>query len=131
MANVVNLDQRLYCSICQFAFLQNANVSFHNNQESFEIEYKNNVKIAELKIDNLKEEKRKYYEDWKFEKLDKTEFIKLSEEIDLKINQYNQDIELYTSTYKETVKKIRKNDYWIGHYKRNRKIKVSPKQFLI
>lgn len=96
---------------------------FHSNQESFENEYKNNVRIAELRINNLKEEKRKSYEEWKFGKIEKTEFIKLSEEIDLKINQFNQDIELYTSTYKETVKKIRKNDYWIGHYKRNRKIK--------
>lgn len=96
---------------------------FHSNQESFENEYKNNIKIAELRIANLKEEKRKHYEDWKFEKIEKKEFIKLSDEIEDKINQYNQDIELYTSTYKETVRKIRKNDYWIGHYKRNRKIK--------
>ena len=96
---------------------------FHSNQDSFENEYKNNVKIAELRITNLKEDKRKYYEEWKFDNLDKNEFIKLSEEIDLKINQFNQDIELYTSTYKETVKKIRKNDYWIEHYKRNRKIR--------
>lgn len=96
---------------------------FRNNQDLFENEYKNNVKIAELRIANLKEDKRKYYEEWKFGNLEKNEFIKLSEEIDLKINQFNQDIELYTSTYKETVKKIRKNDYWIEHYKRNRKIR--------
>ena len=31
---------------------------------------------------------------------------------------------------KENIKKIRKNDYWIGHYKRNRKIKRLTKEVL-
>ena len=103
---------------------------FKNNQGSIENEYKNNVKVAELKKSNLKEQKRKYYEEWKFNKLEKSEFIKLSEEIENKITQLNEDIELYTSTYKENIKKIRKNDYWIGHYKRNRKIKRLTKEVL-
>ena len=64
-------------------------IYFHSNQESFENEYKNNERIAELRINNLKEEKRKSYEEWKFGKIEKNEFIKLSEEIDLKINQFN------------------------------------------
>lgn len=103
---------------------------FKNNQGSMENEYKNNVKIAELKISNLKEQKRKYYEEWKFNKLEKSEFMKLSEEIESKISKLNEDIEIYTSTYRENVKKIRKNDYWIGHYKRNRKIKSLSKEVL-
>ena len=37
---------------------------FKNNQSSIENEYKNNVKISEIKISNLKEQKRKYYEEW-------------------------------------------------------------------
>ncbi|WP_373116162.1 recombinase family protein [Coprobacillus cateniformis] len=103
---------------------------FKNNQGSIENEYKNKVKIAELKISNLKEDKRKYYEEWKFNKIEKREFIKLSEEIENKITKLNEDIELYTFTYKENIKKIRKNDYWIGHYKRNRKIKRLTKEVL-
>ena len=103
---------------------------FKNNQGSIENEYKNNVKIAELKISNLKEQKRKYYEEWKFDKLEKSEFIKLSEEIESKIKKLGEDIEIYTSTYRENVKKMRKNDYWIGHYKRNRKIKSLSKEVL-
>ncbi len=103
---------------------------FKNNQGSIENEYKNNVKIAELKISNLKEQKRKYYEEWKFNKLEKSEFMKLSEEIESKIKKLGEDIEIYTSTYRENVKKIRKNDYWIGHYKRNRKIKSLSKEVL-
>lgn len=104
---------------------------FKNNQSSIENEYKNNVKIAELKISNLKEQKRKSYEEWKFDKLEKNEFMKISEEIDSDIKKLNDDIDLYTSTYKENIKRIRKNDYWIGHYKRNRKIKKITREVLI
>jgi DNA invertase Pin-like site-specific DNA recombinase len=103
---------------------------FKDNKISIETDYKNNVKIAEIKIDNLKEQKRKYYEDWKFEKIDKNEFVKLSDEIEHKINALNEEIEIHTSTYRETIKKIRKNDYWIGHFKKNRKIKKVSKEVL-
>lgn len=103
---------------------------FKNNQVSAETEYKNNVRISEIKIDNLKEKKRKNYEEWKFGKIDKNEFLKLSSEIDDNIKLLNEEIELYTNTYKETVKKIRKNDYWIGHYKRNRRIRKVSKEVL-
>lgn len=103
---------------------------FKNNQVSAETEYKNNVRISEIKIDNLKEKKRKNYEEWKFGKIEKNEFLKLSNEIDESIKLLNEEIELYTNTYKETVKKIRKNDYWIGHYKRNRRIRKVSKEVL-
>ena len=101
-----------------------------NNQGSIENEYRNNVKISELKISNLKEQKRKYYEEWKFDKLEKSEFMKLSDEIETKISKLNEDIEIYTSTYRENIKKMKKNDYWIGHYKRNRKIKSLSREVL-
>jgi len=103
---------------------------FNNNQSSIENEYKNNVRIAEIKITNLKEQKRKSYEEWKFKKIEKNEFMKISEDIDKKISKLNEDIELYESTYKETIKRIRKNDYWIGHFKRNKKIKRLTKDVL-
>ena len=103
---------------------------FKNNQSSIENEYKNNVKVAEIKISNLKEQKRKSYEEWKFGKIEKNDYMKISEDIDLKISKLNQDIELYETTYKENIKKIRKNDYWIGHFKRNRKIKKVSKEVL-
>lgn len=101
-----------------------------NNSDSLKNEYKNNIRIIEIKIENLKENKREYYENWKFEKLEKQEFVKYSNDIDNKISELNKEIELYTSTYRETVKKIRKNDYWIGHYKRNRRIKKLTKEVM-
>lgn len=103
---------------------------FKNNQESVEKEYKNNIKIANIKIENFKEEKRKKYEEWKFNKIDKEEYIKISIDIDKNIEKVKNDVDLYTSNYKENIKEIRKNYYWIGHYKRNRKIKKITKEVL-
>ena len=103
---------------------------FKNNQDLVEKEYKNNIKIANIKIENFNDEKRKKYEEWKFNKIDKEEYIKISVDIDKRIEKIKNDVDLYTFTYKENIKKIRKNDYWIGHYKRNRKIKKITKEVL-
>lgn len=103
---------------------------FKDNKTSIETDYKNNIRLAEIKIENLKEQKRKYYENWKFGKIDKTEFEKLANDIENKINSLNEEIDLHTSTYRETIKKIRKNDYWIGHFKKNKKIKKITREVL-
>ena len=103
---------------------------FKNSQNFIENEYKNKVRTIEMKIENLKERKRISYENWKFNKINKNDFINESKQIEDEIQQFNDEIELYTSSYKETVRKIRKNDYWIGHYKRNRRIKSVSKDIL-
>ena len=88
------------------------------------------MRIANLKIENLKDEKRKKYEEWKFNKMDKEEFMNISSSIDKSITEIKNNIDLYTSTYRENIKKMKKNDFWIGHYKRNRKIKRVTKEVL-
>jgi len=103
---------------------------YKSNQGSIENEYKHNVKITEIKIFNLNEQKRKAYEEWKFNVIEKSKFIKISEEIENKIKQLNEQIEFYTLNYKDKIKKAKKNDYWIGHYKRNRKIKNLSREVL-
>jgi len=103
---------------------------FKNNRNLLESEFKNNVKVAEIKIENLKNEKRKIYEAWKFNDIEKNEYLMESKVIEEKINKLLDEIDLYTSTYQENIKKIRKDDFWIGHYKRNRKIKNVTKEIL-
>jgi len=103
---------------------------FKNNKDLLENEYKNNIKIVKIKINNLKNDKMESYTSWKLNKIDKDEFFEISKDIDNKIESLNKEMELYTSTYRETIKKIRKNDYWIGHYKRNKKIKSLTKEIL-
>lgn len=105
-------------------------LNIFDNKTIIEEEFKKNIKNCELNIDRLKLEKKSKYEEWKFGKIDKNEYIKFSEEIETKINSINDEIELYNSNYFEKLKKIRKNDYWINHYKRNKKITKLTKEIL-
>ena len=101
-----------------------------NNKDSIESEYQNNIKLAEIKINRLKEQKKEYYESWKFGKIEKNDFIKRADEIEKEISLITEKKAIDTSTYRENIKRVRKNDYWIDHYKRNRKIKHISKDVL-
>jgi len=101
-----------------------------SNRTKLEEEFKRDIKYNELKIERLKKEKKQKYEDWKFNLIDKQEFLKISGEIENKIASIKDEIELYKLNYLERLKKIKKNDYWINHYKRNKKIKKVTKQVL-
>ena len=103
---------------------------FKRNKESNEEEYKKNIRLIDYKLDNLKTKKRQSYENWKFGEINKSEFLKLSKEIDEQEKNLNESRKLYESTYQENIKRIRKYDYWIDHYKRNRKIKKITKEVL-
>ena len=103
---------------------------FKRNKESNEEEYKKNIRLIDYKLDNLKTKKRQSYENLKFGEINKSEFLKLSKEIDEQEKNLNESRKLYESTYQENVKRIRKYDYWIDHYKRNRKIKKITKEVL-
>ena len=95
-----------------------------------ETTYKTNIRLAEIKLENLKNKKRETYKEWKFNSIDKKEFDSITSDIDSKIIKLNEDIERYNSSYQNVIKKIRKNDYWINHYKRNRKIKRLTKEII-
>lgn len=103
---------------------------FNNNVIDLENEYNNNIRLFEIKVNNLKNDKMRYYENWKNNKIPETEFNKLYSDIDNQIKSIKGEIESYDISYREKIKQIRKNDYWIGHFKRNRRIKKITKEVL-
>ena len=103
---------------------------FKNNRETVESEYKNNTRIAEIKINNLKNKKIQLYEDWKFNNIDKDEFMKQSKLIEEDIKLVEEKLELITKTYRDNIKMIKRNDYWINHYRRNKKIKKLTREVI-
>ena len=102
-----------------------------NNKETVESQYKNNVRIAKIKIENLNNKKLQIYEDWKFEVIDKKEYIIQTKMLENEINKLEENIEIYSKTYRENIRRIKKNDSWIDHYKRNRKIKKLTRDVLL
>ena len=103
---------------------------FKNNRETVESEYKNNTRIAEIKINNLNNKKIQLYEDWKFNNIDKDEFINQSKLIEEDIKLVEEKLELITKTYRDNIKMIKRNDYWINHYRRNKKIKKLTREVI-
>lgn len=104
---------------------------FKNNKYLQETTYKNNLRIAEIRINDLKDKKRDNYKNWKLNNIDKKEYEENLQQYDEKIKKLEEDINLYTSTYQETIKRIKKDDYWISHYKRNRKIKNLTRETIL
>lgn len=96
-------------------------LNIFDNKTLIEEEFQKNIKLSNLMLEKYKREKKQKYEEWKLGYIEKDEYIKFSDEINPKINAVNEEIEMYNSTYFEKLKKIRKNDYWINHYKRNKK----------
>jgi hypothetical protein len=81
-------------------------------------------KIEKLKsdIEKLKKLKRKSYEDWKLAKIKKDEFILSSKDYEDKIEKCNLQIKDYEERIKSSLKDI-KEEYWIEHFRRNKKVK--------
>lgn len=105
-------------------------LNIFGNYQAMEEEFRNSIKLLEKKKYRLEEEKREKYEDWKFEKINKTDFLKFSESVKKQIEEINDEMEIYKSNYLERLKKIKKNDYWINHFKRNKKIKRITKEVI-
>ena len=106
-------------------------LNIFDNKTLIEEEFQKNIKLSNLLLDKYKREKKEKYEEWKLGYIEKDEYIKFSNEVTSKINAVNEEIEMYNSTYFEKLKKIRKNDYWINHYKRNKKIKKLTREVLL
>lgn len=101
-----------------------------NNRDTVESEYKNNVRLAEIKRDNANNKKMQLYEEWKFNSIDKDEYLREISKINKYIKTVEESLELYTKTYRENIKRIKKNDYWINHYKKNKKIRNVNREVL-
>ena len=104
-------------------------------------DYKNKLELLEQnyisarnninnEIERIKESKRKYYENLKFEKITKEEYLNLSKELDAKNNTLNNNLSLLEENHKENLKNKSRDDSWIEHYKRNRKIKKVTKKVI-
>lgn len=101
-----------------------------NNRDTVESDYNNNVRIARIKIDNLNNKKIQLYENWKFNILEKEDYLKKSNQIDEDIKIIKEKLEMITKTYRENIRMIKRNDYWINHFKRNKKIRKLTRDVL-
>jgi len=97
---------------------------------NYEQQYFNSVKKLNNDIDKLKRLKKLSYEDWKFQKISKEEFLMYSKDYDNRIESCNNEIRALENVYLENIKNFKKDDYWIEHFRRNKKVKALNKDVI-
>ena len=101
--------------------------SLSNNYEQ---EYTSKVKKLNNDIDKYKKLKKSSYEDWKFEKISREDFLNYSKDYDERIEICNREIKALENVYLENIKNLKKDDYWIEHFRRNKKVKELTKDII-
>ena len=81
-------------------------------------------------IDKYKKLKKSSYEDWKFEKITKEEYLNYSKDYDERIGTLEKEIEALKNIYIDKMNELKKDDYWIEHFKRNKNLKSLSKEVI-
>ena len=68
--------------------------------------------------------KRLSYENWKLNKITKEEFLSSSNDYENKIEKCKSDIKKYEKEIKNALNDAKCEEYWIEHFRRNKKIKT-------
>ena len=96
------------------------------NKEEYE------YKISKLQndIEKYKKLKKTSYEDWKLNKITKDEFINYSKDYEQSIENINNEIQVYERKIEISLKDIKEDEYWIEHFRRNKKIKSLTREVI-
>ncbi|MFV0479142.1 MAG: hypothetical protein ACK5LZ_01025 [Anaerorhabdus sp.] len=98
--------------------------------KDIETNYNNRINKLINDIEKYKKLKRVSYEDWKFEKITKEEFTNYSSEYDKQVEIINNEISSLETVYLQNIKNQKRNDYWIEHFKRNKKVRILTKEII-
>ena len=86
-------------------------------------EYEDNVIKLQEDLEKIKKMKRLSYENWKLNKITKEEFLSSSNDYENKIEKCKSDIKKYEKEIKNALNDAKCEEYWIEHFRRNKKIK--------
>ncbi len=87
-------------------------------------EYEDNVTKLQENLEKIKKMKRLSYENWKLNKITKEEFLSSSNDYENKIEKCKSDINKYEKEIKNALNDAKCEEYWIEHFRRNKKIKT-------
>lgn len=75
-------------------------------------------------LKQIKNSKRLAYENWKLGKITKEEFLSSSNDFENKFEKCQSDIEKYEQKIKNALNEVKCEEYWIEHFRRNKKINI-------
>ncbi|MBQ3414317.1 MAG: recombinase family protein [Clostridia bacterium] len=101
-----------------------------NNSIDKKTEYENMISKLNNEIEKLKRLKKCSYEDWKLNKITKDEFLNYSKDYEQRIDNYSNEIKIYNSKIEASLKDIKEEEYWIEHFRRNKKVKSLSREVI-
>lgn len=99
-------------------------------QKEIEKKYSYNLSVITNNIEKCKRLKKVSYEDWKLEKISKEQFICNSNNYDKQIENLNKEMNGLKNVYNESIKELKKDGYWIDHFKKNKNIKTLTREII-
>ena len=91
--------------------------------KDIEQQYNYNLRRLLNEIEKNKKLKKKSYEDWKLENITKEDYQINSKQYDEKIGSLQNEIIVLQNAFNEDMQNMKKDNYWIEHFRRNKKIK--------
>ena len=91
--------------------------------KDIEQQYNYNLRRLLNEIEKNKKLKKKSYEDWKLENITKEDYQINSKQYDEKIESLQNEIIVLQNAFNEDMQNMKKDNYWIEHFRRNKKIK--------
>ena len=101
-----------------------------NNKTTNKDEYEKQILKLNNDIDKIKRLKKVAYEDWKLERISKEEFINYSNDYEKSIENLNNEIKVYENKIESSLRDIKEDEYWIEHFRRNKKIKSLSREVI-
>ena len=73
----------------------------------------------------------KYFDNaTKLKKITKDEFLNYSKDYEQRIDNYSNEIKIYNSKIEASLKDIKEEEYWIEHFRRNKKVKSLSREVI-
>ena len=112
--------------------VEKAITKLKNNGMEYELKQNYNYNINKLlnDIEKLKKLKKKAYEDWKLNNITKEEYQTYAKDYEERIQNCNNEINALKNVFNESVKELKKDNYWIEHFRRNKKIKSLTREVI-
>lgn len=112
--------------------VEKAITKLKNNGTEKELEQKYNYNTNKLlnDIDKIKRLKKKAYEDWKLDNITKEEYLCYAKDYEEKIQNYNNELIALKNVFNENIKELKKDNYWIEHFRRHKKIKSLTREII-
>ncbi len=93
-------------------------------------QYNYNIKNKFNDIDKLRRLKKKAYEDWKLGNINKEEYLNYAKDYEERIEISNNELVALKKVFNENIKELKKDNYWIEHFRRNKKIKTLTREII-